>query len=259
MNPKKNRIWYQSYVNSDIAETYLKRLRQYLTSISDRDTEIVVHEMTPPDSLAHPVMELRCSRQVITNAIRAEREGYDAYIVGHMQDAGLYEAKSVVGIPVMGLGEASMLYSCMLGQKIGIVTINPKYISWFQQQVRKYGLEQRVTGIHALDFEPGEITRAFDSHALYSDVISKFRQQCQPLVEAGCDIIIPGGGIPMLLFAKEENFTVNGAPVVNGLPLVTKLTETAVWLHNHNGLGVSRTSDFCQPPTDYIEEFLNTL
>ena len=83
MNTVRKKIWYQSYVNSDIAAAYLERLREYLASIQQDNIEIVVHEMTPPDSLAHPVMELRCSRQVIKNAIRAEREGYDAFIIGH--------------------------------------------------------------------------------------------------------------------------------------------------------------------------------
>ncbi len=40
--------------------------------------------------------------------MRAEREGYDAFVIGHFQDAGLYEARSVTNLPVLALGEASM-------------------------------------------------------------------------------------------------------------------------------------------------------
>ncbi len=43
-----------------------------------------------------------------------------------------------------------------LGQRSGIVTINPRYISWFHHQIGKYGLEKRVTGVHAMTFEPGQ-------------------------------------------------------------------------------------------------------
>ena len=51
-----------------------------------------------------------------------------------------------------------------LGQRTGIVTINPRYISWHHHQIRKYGLEHRITGVHAMTFEPGEILKAYESN-----------------------------------------------------------------------------------------------
>lgn len=60
------------------------------------------------DSRTAFVTEIRCAREMICNAVQAEREGYDAFIVGHFQDAGLYELRKVVDIPVIGLGEATM-------------------------------------------------------------------------------------------------------------------------------------------------------
>ena len=79
--------------------------------------KIDIRGITPHDNYAHPLVEFRCAREMICNAIRAEKEGYDAFVVGHFQDAGLYEARSAVDIPVIALGEASMLYSCQLGQR----------------------------------------------------------------------------------------------------------------------------------------------
>jgi len=76
------------------------------------------------------------------------------------------------------------------------------------------------------------------------------------LVAAGCDVLIPGGGIPMLLFAAVSGHAVEGAPVINGIPIVVKTAELAVKLKRLNGLGVSRVSDFVKPPPEIIEEFL---
>ena len=84
-----------------------------------------------------------------------------------------------------------------------------------------------------------------------------FTEQAKPLVASGCDVLIPGGGIPMLLFAKEHNYNVDGAPIINGIPIVTKMAEMAVKLRRLTGLHVSRTSDYIQPPPEIIEEFLN--
>jgi hypothetical protein len=60
----------------------------------------------------------------------------------------------------------------------------------------------------------------------------------------------------MLLFAAVGGHTVDGAPVINGIPIVVKMAELAVKLQRLNGLGVSRVSDFIKPPPEIIEEFL---
>jgi hypothetical protein len=137
------RIWYQSYVDYENGRTYWDRLRAHLAAVVDPETTVDIKGITPHDSYAHALVEMRCAREVICNAVRAEREGYDAFVIGHFQDAGLYETRSAVSIPVVALGEASMLYSCQLGQRIGIVTINTRYIPWFHHQIKKYGLERR--------------------------------------------------------------------------------------------------------------------
>ena len=201
---KPIRIWYQSYVDEEHGKTYWDRLRRHLADIADPGTTVDIKGITPHDNYAHPIVEFRCAREVICNAVNAEREGYDAFVVGHFQDAGLYEARSVVDIPVVALGEASMLYACQLGQRSGIVTINPRYIPWFHHQIGKYGLERRVTGVHAMTFEPGQILKAYESDALAAEVERLFAEQARPLVAAGCDVLIPGGGIPMLLFARHQ-------------------------------------------------------
>jgi Asp/Glu/hydantoin racemase len=249
------RIWYQSYVDYENGKLYWDRLRRHLAEICDPGTVVDVHGITPHDSYAHSIVEFRCAREVICNAITAQEKGYDAFIIGHFQDAGLYEARSVVDIPVLALGEASMLYACTLGQHIGVVTINRRYIPWFGHQIRKYGLDSRVNGVHAMTFEPGQILRAYDDAELAEEVVRLFAEQAGPLVAQGVDVILPGGGIPMLLFSSIRGHNVAGAPVINGIPIVVKLAETAVKLRRLTGLEVSRVSDYVKPPAEVIEEF----
>ncbi|WP_326522989.1 aspartate/glutamate racemase family protein [Sphingomonas sp.] len=249
------RIWYQSFVDAPNAGPYWPMLREHLDAIVDPGTEIDVHGITPHDGYAHPIVEWRCAREVICNAVTAEEQGYDAFVIGHFQDAGLYEARSVVDIPVLSLGEASMLHACTLGQRSGIVTINRRYISWFHHQIGKYGLDRRVTGVHAMQFEPGQILAAYGDADRTRDVTDLFAQQARPLVAGGVDVILPGGGIPMLLFSAINGHEIDGAPVVNGIPIVVKMAEMAVRLRRLTGLGVSRASDFAKAPPEIIAEF----
>src|SRR3954452_2963541 len=250
------RIWYQSYVDYENGALYWDMLRAHLAQIVDPGTDIEVHGITPHDSYAHPIVEFRCAREVICNAVRAEREGYDAFVIGHFQDAGLYEARSVVDIPVLALGDSSMKHSCSLGQRSGIITINPRYIPWFHHQIAKYGLERRVAGTHAMTFELGQILKAYESEALAREVEELFAEQARPLVAKGVDVLIPGGGIPMLLFSALRNHAIDGAPVFNVIPIVVKTAELAVKLRRLTGLGFSRVSEFIKPPAEIIEEFM---
>ena len=250
------KLWYQSYVDYEHGESYWDALRIHLDQSCAPGTTIDIKGITPFDSYAHPLVEFRCAREMICNAIQAEREGYDAFIVGHFQDAGLYEARAAVDIPVIALGEASMLYSLQLGQRLGIVTINPRFIPWFHHQINKYGLREQVTGVHAMTFEPGQILEAYTSDEKAEQVRILFEKQGKPLIKAGVDILIPGGGIPMLLFSKIFNHAIASAPVINGIPITVKMAEMAISLKRQTGQGVSRASDYAKAPEHIIEEFL---
>jgi allantoin racemase len=60
----------------------------------------------------------------------------------------------------------------------------------------------------------------------------------------------------MLLFAPLKGHAVDGAPVINGIPIVVKMAELAVKLKRLNGFAGSRVSDFIKPPPEIIEEFM---
>ena len=251
------KIWYQSYVDYENGATYWDALRPHLDAVKAPGTTIDVRGITPFDSYAHPVVEWRCAREMMVNAVQAEREGYDAFIVGHFQDSGLYEVRSMVDIPVIALGEASMLYACQLGQHIGLITLNQRFVAGHLHQIRKYGLEHRVTGVHGMTFEPGQLMSAIGHPDRIEAARKIFEDQAIPLVAQGVDILIPAGGIPMLAFSQIADHRVNGAPVINGIPIVVKMAEMAVNLRRLTGLGVSRTADYVKAPDHVIQEFLS--
>ena len=61
---------------------------------------------------------------------------------------------------------------------------------------------------------------------------------------------------PKLLFAALRDHAIDGAPVVNGIPITVKMAELAVKLKRQSGLTVSRVSDFIKPPAEIIAEFM---
>jgi hypothetical protein len=59
------------------------------------------------------------------------------------------------------------------------------------------------------------------------------------------------------LFSALREHTVDGAPVINGIPIAVKMAELAVKLRRIGGLGVSRVAEFIRPPPAIIEEFMS--
>ncbi len=250
------RIWYQSFTHEDESAAYLERLKAHLDSIADPGTEIDVHTMYPSATNVHPITEMRLGVQVVKNAVRAEREGYDAFAIGHFQDAGLMEAKSVIDLPVLGLGETTMLHACTLARKTGLVTIHPVFIPWHEDQIVAYGLGSRMTGVRAMTTSPLDYVAAISDRAAYERIRDQFETQAMPFVEEGVDALIPAGGLPMLLLASEHGFNVGGAPVLNGLNILVKQMETAVKLKAIDGTAVSRRSAFARPGDGAMKDFL---
>src|SRR5438045_1156010 len=98
--------------------------------------------------------------------------------------------------------------------------------------------------------------KAFTDKRAYAAVRAQFVQQVKPLIAAGAEVIIPAGGLPMLLFARERPFVIDGAPVMNGITVVAKAAETALALRDLAGIFVSRRGTYAKASADSISEFL---
>src|SRR5262252_6865378 len=162
---KRYRIWAQGATDQAGHRNYLTQLLPHMKACTDPDFELDFKTMTPSVTTVHALSEFRFSRAVIRGAIQAERENYDVFFMNHFQDVGLYDARAAVSIPVLGLGEATLLHACTMGRKLGLLTINPAFIPTHAEQVHRYGLQQRIAGIRAIDAEIGDYMDAFASAA----------------------------------------------------------------------------------------------
>jgi Asp/Glu/hydantoin racemase len=250
------RLWYQSFVHPVEQAAYIDRLQVALDAAAGPGIKFEVHGLDPPDHHFHPLSEFRCAAQVIRNALEAERAGYDAFVIGHFQEPGLLEIRGAVDIPVVGLGEATILAALSMGRRLGLVTIDPRFIDWHERQVTAYGLGERVAGVRAIQMDLPGFMRAFTDEASYAQVRANFVEQVRPLVAAGAEVIIPAGGLPMLLFARECPFVIDGALVLNGIAVVAKAAEMALALQRLTGAVVSRRGTYAKASPQCVEEYL---
>ena len=249
------RIWYQSFTDPDADRPYVSRLEAYLGSVASQGCQVEVFGIRPGARYPGPITDVRCAAQVIANVLTAEQQGYDAFVIGNFGEAGLAEARSAARIPVIGLGEAAMLHACTLGRKIGLVATTPVHIPYHEDQIARHGLDRRVIAVQAVQADVGRFNRAFDDEGEYRTLREAFVSQAEPMRGLGIDVIIPAGGYPMLLFAREPSFTIGGATMLNGLPVAVAAAETAIRLSRLNGTGTSRRTAYALPPSEAVTEF----
>jgi Asp/Glu/hydantoin racemase len=255
-NAKPIRIWYQSFVDPAEQAPYMDRLKARLAKVASPGVSFDVVGLVPPDRHFHAITEFRCAGGTIHSALAAERAGYDAFVIGHFQEPGLTEAKGAVDIPVIGLGEATMLHACAMGRRFGLVTISPAFIPWHEEQVRRHGLESRCAGIAAITADLPRFMAAFDDPAARAALRADLLLQMAPLRACGADVLIPAGGLPMLLLADDAPLDVEGAALLEGIATVAKAAEMAVALRRLTGLGVSRGGLYAKATAGAIADFL---
>lgn len=248
------RIWYQSFTDPAETKLYHDRLTAFVNRIARPGTEIRVVGMTPP-SRRHRSTEMRCAVDVVKNAIRAEREGYDAFLLGHFQDSGLWEARSAAKLPVIGLGESAMLHACTLGRKIGLITIHPVHIPYHEEQILRYGLQKRVTLVTAVDSSPNDYVAGLKDPKHAKKVGRAYAERVRWLTNQQVEVVVPAGGFPSLVVGPMLQAAAKPAVFLDSIYAAVKAAEAAVDFQRYNGTATSRLLTF-QLPSDLAYEAL---
>jgi Asp/Glu/hydantoin racemase len=202
--------------------------------------------VTGLDGFFYSFMDQLNARSVFHAAVQAEREGFDAVMISCFGDPMLWAIRQAVNIPVVSLGESSMLLAAMMGHKFGIVTVSPYNIFEMDHTIEKYGLAHRYAGASP-NPESGDqqVTAVVNA----GPAIDAFKKAASPLVEKGAEVIIPGCGLlsPALRFAPgaedqyPDGFTeVDGVPVLDVLGSAVKAAETLFALKSSNAPWISR-------------------
>ena len=102
------------------------------------------------------------------------------------------------------------------------------------------------------------VMEAFASPTKKSELQVIFEREARRLLDNGADVIVPTGGIPMMLFGKEPDANVDGAPIINGVTVVIKAAEMAIKLKRLGVPVASRIpqSGFALPSAQTLDEFM---
>jgi Asp/Glu/hydantoin racemase len=250
------KIWWQSFIDGSASAAYIGRLTDYLNGIASPGTVVEVHGISPPDRAFSRLAELRCAVIAVDNGLEAEQQGFDAYVMGHFQDPGLYALKSAVGIPVVGTGEATLHLAAQYGRRIGLVTLDDIYRDWHLEQGDLYGLSHRISHVAGLNADPADFSAAFAGDVTARErMIASLRRVAEPMVADGADVIVPAGVLPGLLVSAEHGLRIGPAPVVNCAAVALMQAEMQVRLKRLGGLEPAGGAYCCRAPATAVSDF----
>ncbi|MBI4192871.1 MAG: hypothetical protein HY525_20350 [Betaproteobacteria bacterium] len=244
------KLWYQSTSRHDDNNPYRVALKKILARAVDPGSEIEIHSITETAGIAadYRVMEYLDTRQAIFNAAQAQKQGYDAFLVGNILECGLREAREMTDIPVLGLTETSLSFAGAMGANFALITINEKFTPRLVEIIHRYGFGQRLAGIHQLQTNPEDLKRAFAEPQLRRTILAQFTKAAQAASAGGAEVLIPCGGVLTTLLIEQGVHQIERIPVVNGIIELVKFAEMAVKVRALTGRFTSKRLSYA-PPT----------
>ncbi|NHC62311.1 aspartate/glutamate racemase family protein [Paenalcaligenes suwonensis] len=159
-------------------------------------------------------------------AVDAEKEGFDAVVIDTMSDSGMAALRSVLSIPVIGPGKASMLYALTLGNSFSVLAQWKPALPRYKKVIREYGLERQCASVRSFDIEPDFVNL---TEGKEDTVFPRMLETAMRCVEEDGAEVICLGSTTMHLAAKylAEHLPV---PLINPGPFSYKLAETLLSL-----------------------------
>ena len=153
------RILYLSLSNEKYSTNYFPFLRRYAGEVAAPGTELELRGARVGRVDSYRFWETLDTVSILDSVVGAEPQGFDAVAIGNILDPGLRDARSMVDIPVLGLGETCMLAACMMGSRFSLVGVNPYFGGRFEENVARYGLKERLAGLAFMALTPARAGR----------------------------------------------------------------------------------------------------
>ena len=246
------RLFYQSFgVSRGSREgAYGQVLQRILEGAASSGTEISVSGLSPHRAIAeqYRYLEFLDTAEVLENGLRAESEGYDAFLIGNIFDPGLHELRELLNIPVLGLRESSVHVACLMGATFSLINVNPKFTHRIVESIKLQGLGSRLVSVEQMKLDrPGVFDLALRDDAAKAEMVGQFVECAQRSIDKGAEVLVPAGGSLMALLADAGVHQIDAAPVLNGLIAIVKVAELAVGMRRITGSFTSKHLIYAAP------------
>ena len=228
------------------------RGRDNLARIKRPDTEfemVNIAQSYPLRNNQWLYFKYACTDPTLERVMRGEAEGFDGVFISCQLDIGLYEARTLVDIPVTGTLESAALFCATMGRHFSLLAVDEQNGEIQRDLLRLYGLERNLVSIIPIHLDANDLYPERTSEdAVFDRVLAAAKLARE---RDGAEMVIPGCTLfGSLLSHRQEAFDAAvGIPSVDGMTAGFKLAEMRAELFRMGAMpAVSRAGYFTKPP-----------
>ena len=256
------RLFYQSFGVSRGSRDglYAQALRRIIQKAAASGTEITVDGFSPHRAIAdqYRYLELLDTVQVTEKGLQAEKDGYDAFLVGTFSSRGCMNSASSLIFRSSACVKSSIQVACLMGASFSLINVNPKFVPRIMEGVRNQGVMSRLASVETMTVErPGVFDLAFRDDDARAEVVRQFNEAANRCIEKGAEVLIPAGGSLMTVLTEAGIHEVNSTPVLNGPLALVKTAEMAVQIKQLTGVFTSKRMTYAPPTGKLLADVRN--
>ena len=231
------------FINPIGTDAFDKHMLKTINEVKRPDAKVkVVHLKKGPVHLEYHYYEHLNLGETLEWVRWAEKEGFDAVVVGCFYDPGIREARELVSIPVVFPAETTMHVAATLGHKFSIIVGRRKWIPRMESNVYIYGLEKKLASFRTIEFTVPRMGE--EPEKLKKAILTEARKAIE---EDGAEVIVLGctgeAGFMKELIKKLK------VPVLDPVVTAWKYAEIMADLYRKVGLTHSKLYGFEPPPS----------
>jgi len=215
-------------INPNTTTSMTTKIGAAARAVARPDTEIVaVNPQNGPTSIQGFLDVATCVPGLLEE-IKLHPD-VDAIVIACFDDTGLDAVRTLVSVPVLGIGEAAYHAASMIATKFSVITTLSRSVPGLENNLLNYGLAQkcvrvRATDIPVLKLEEGDPT-----------TLSKIRSEIREAIEKdNAEAVVLGcAGMADLMAQLSQEF---GLPVIDGVSAAVTFAEALV----NNGIRTSK-------------------
>lgn len=245
------RLAYQSFGQREGMEAYQEHLTQRLTASVSPAAEIRVLRLRSTllegkGFASAQALEIPALLQSVANAVET---GCEAVAIGNGFDPGVWEARELFEVPVLGLFETVSLFALRAGWSVGVLVSGEQAVGRVEELAVRYGIRTRFVQPEAAGVAVPVIAAAFEDASGADAVIDAARRALGILRQRGAEVVIAASGIlDTFLDVFGSRLPETGVPVLPAIPILARELEASAALARLGVPHVSRAGRFRHPP-----------
>jgi allantoin racemase len=240
------KIWLQKHVVEGRLPILDGWYREHIAAVVDPGTEVSIGSLpsdaykteTPEKFVICGAIATEFNHYFARTAVKAELDGYDAWVIASGQDPGLQAARCLSTIPALGLGSTAFNYCAQKEMRFGIVGFIPGLREVIAENLHRYRTHHLLSCHCVIPGGESSISSAMAGKP--DQLLEEVDSAAEQAKSAGAQVIIPAEGLITEALWANGIRTLRGLPVLDTLGLLLKSAEAEVRLR---GLGcVARPS-----------------